>query len=189
MGIAVDPTYPLYPVCAVLAAVMLLLVLLTSFIRQNWNLGIAFLCFWLFLDNITLAVNAVIWSDNYDVKLIVYCDIGDLVHRFSPSSTHSKTCTAVSHLQLLCYIVRPITTLLVTRRLYLIARLQSVELPSKKAVSPILGLLRTPASELIAPSFQRRWNLFAEWSLGLVVPVLVAGPICKSMGALRPCPC
>ena len=146
MGIAVDPTYPLYPVCAVLAAVMLLLVLLTSFIRQNWNLGIAFLCFWLFLDNITLAVNAVIWSDNYEVKLIVYCDIGELVHRFSSSSTHSCTCTAVSHLQLLCYIVRPITTLLVTRRLYLIARLQSVQLPSKKAVSHYLGV--TPYSAL-----------------------------------------
>ncbi|KZV65349.1 fungal pheromone STE3G-protein-coupled receptor, partial [Peniophora sp. CONT] len=129
-----DPTYPLYPVAALLAAVMLLLVLLTNLIRQSWNLGIAFLCFWLFLDNIALAVNAIIWSDNYDVKLYAYCDI-------------------VSHLQLLCYIVRPITTLLVTRRLYLIARLQSVELPSKSA---------------------RRRNLFIEWTLGLVVPVLVA---------------
>lgn len=77
MGVAVDPTYPLYPVAASIAAAMLFLVLLTSLIRQSWNLGVAFLCFWLFLDNITLAANAIIWSDNYDVKLYVYCDIGE----------------------------------------------------------------------------------------------------------------
>ena len=76
MRFAVDPTYPLYPVCAVLAAVVLLLVLLTNFIRQNWNLGIAFLCFWLFLESIADGVNSIIWFDNSDIKHYVYCDIG-----------------------------------------------------------------------------------------------------------------
>ena len=72
---AVDPTYPLYPIASILSAVLLLFVLLTSFIRQNWNLGVAFLCFWLFLENLTAGINAVIWSDNADVKLYVYCDM------------------------------------------------------------------------------------------------------------------
>ena len=73
---AADPTYPLYPVASILASVMLLLVLLTSFVRQSWNLGVAFLSFWLFWENLAQAINAIIWSDNADVKLYVYCDIG-----------------------------------------------------------------------------------------------------------------
>lgn len=73
---AVDPTYPLYPITCILASAMLLLVLTTSFVRQSWNLGVAFLCFWLFFELVTGAVNAIVWSDNADMKLYVYCDIG-----------------------------------------------------------------------------------------------------------------
>ena len=73
---AADPTYPLYPTACILAAVMLLLVLFTSLVRQSWNLGVAFLCFWLFFENLTSGINAIIWSDNDDIKLYIYCDIG-----------------------------------------------------------------------------------------------------------------
>ncbi|KZV59166.1 fungal pheromone STE3G-protein-coupled receptor [Peniophora sp. CONT] len=111
---AADPTYPLYPIACILAAAMLLLVLLTSFARQNWNLGVTFLCFWLFFENLTQAVNAFIWSNNAQIKLYIYCDI-------------------VSHLDLITYVVKPMATLIITRRLYLIASLQSVDLPSKAA--------------------------------------------------------
>ena len=72
---AADPTYPLYPIFSIISAVMLLLVLLSSFIRHNWNLGVAFLCVWLLVDNIANAANAIIWFDNADIKLYVYCDI------------------------------------------------------------------------------------------------------------------
>ena len=73
---AVDPTFPLYPIACFLASFMLLLVLLTSFIRQSWNFGVAILCFWLFLENFTYGINAIVWSDNADVRLYVYFDIG-----------------------------------------------------------------------------------------------------------------
>ena len=73
---AVDPSYPLFPIASFLAAMMLLLVLATSLARHTWNLGVSFLCFWFFLGNLKSAVNAIIWSDNADVKLLVYCDIG-----------------------------------------------------------------------------------------------------------------
>ena len=73
---AVDPTYPLYPIASFLASLMLLLVLLTSFVRQSWNFGVALLCFWLFFENLTNGINAILWSDNFDIKLNVYCDIG-----------------------------------------------------------------------------------------------------------------
>ncbi|KZV68508.1 STE3-domain-containing protein [Peniophora sp. CONT] len=132
-----DPTYPLYPIACILAAVGLLLVLLTSFVRQSWNLGVTFLSFWLFIENLFDAVNAIIWSDNADIKHYVYCDI-------------------TSHQQIITYVVKPMATLIITRRLYLIASLQSVELPTGSA---------------------RRWNTVAEWTLGLVIPLLVAGPV------------
>ena len=73
---ALDPTYPLYPIACFVAAIMLFLVLLTSFVRQRWNFGVASLCFWLLLELLSLAINSIIWSDNADIKLYVYCDIG-----------------------------------------------------------------------------------------------------------------
>lgn len=73
---AVDPTYPLAPISKFLSVAMLLLVLLTSLVRQNWNLGVTFLSLWLLVESIVFGVNAIIWSDNTDVRLWVYCDIG-----------------------------------------------------------------------------------------------------------------
>lgn len=73
---AVDPTYPLRPMACILAAAMLLSVLINNFVRRNWNLGVTFLCIWLFFDNIVRAMNSIIWSDNADIKHYVYCDIG-----------------------------------------------------------------------------------------------------------------
>ncbi|VDB95527.1 unnamed protein product [Peniophora sp. CBMAI 1063] len=135
--VAADPTYPLYPIACFLASAMLLLVLLTSFIRQNWNLGVAFLCFWLFFENLAGGVDDIIWSDNADIKLYVYCDI-------------------VSHLGIITSVVKPMATLIITRRLYLITSMRSVEPPTKVA---------------------RRRDLAIEWALGLGIPLLVAGPL------------
>ena len=43
-------------------------------------------------------------------------------------------CAIVTHLSLITYIVKPMATLIITRRLYLIASLQSVELPTAAEV-------------------------------------------------------
>ncbi|KZV65972.1 fungal pheromone STE3G-protein-coupled receptor [Peniophora sp. CONT] len=147
MPAKVDPTYPLYPIASILAAAMLLLVLLTSFIRQSWNLGVAFLCFWLFFENLTNGINAVIWSDNADIKLYVYCDI-------------------VTHLEVITSVVKPMATLIITRRLYLITSERSVELCGKTTAL-------------------RRRNTMIEWTLGLVIPVIVAGPFYYVIQQLR----
>ena len=72
---AVDPTYPLYPVACFLSSAMLLSVLLTSFIRQSWNLGVTFLCGWLLLYNLINAVDYIVWSDNDNIKLYFWCDV------------------------------------------------------------------------------------------------------------------
>ena len=133
---AVDPTYPLLPVTSFIAATLLLTLLITGFARQSWNLGVAFLCFWLSLENLTYGVNAVLWSDNAEVKLYVYCDIGASSRPCLESSRFTQS-RAVSHLQLVTYVVRPMATLLITRRLYLIASLQSLDLPSAASVRTV----------------------------------------------------
>ncbi|KZV66393.1 STE3-domain-containing protein [Peniophora sp. CONT] len=137
MAVAADPTYPLYSIACILASAMMLLVLLTSFIRQSWNLGVAFLCVALILENLAGGVDAIVWVDNADIKLFVYCDI-------------------VSHLALVTGVVKPMATLIITRRLYLITSLQSVELPSRAA---------------------KIRDLVIEWTLGVLIPLLVAGPL------------
>ncbi|KAI0027423.1 pheromone A receptor-domain-containing protein [Vararia minispora EC-137] len=73
---AADPTYPLFPIFATTSAAPLLLVLTTSFVRQSWNLGVLFLCSWLFWELLTLAINAIVWADDAGVRLYIYCDIG-----------------------------------------------------------------------------------------------------------------
>ena len=133
---AVDPTYPFYPIASFLASVMLLLVLLTSFVRQSWNFGVALLCFWLFFENLTNGISAIVWSDNFEIKLDVYCDIGSyMLSTPVPSAIQFRSRQrTVSRLDLVTYIVKPMATLIITRRLYTITRLQSVELPSKAEV-------------------------------------------------------
>ncbi|VDB86999.1 unnamed protein product [Peniophora sp. CBMAI 1063] len=130
---AVDPTYPLYPIASLLASVMLLLVLLTSFVRQSWNLGVALLCFWLFWQNLAQGINTIIWHDNADIKLYVYCDI-------------------VSHMQMIASVVKSMATLIITRRLYMITSLRSIEPPTTAKMN-------------------------CKWILGLGIPLLVAWPL------------
>ncbi|VDB96275.1 unnamed protein product [Peniophora sp. CBMAI 1063] len=134
---AADPSYPLYPIVSIIAGVLLLLLILTSLVRQNWNLGVAFLCFWLLIENVTAGANAIIWADNADIKHVVYCDI-------------------VSHIELLTFVVKPMATLIITRRVYLITEMQSFEQTGK---------------------YLRYKDRLIEWTLGLFIPVLVAGPI------------
>jgi hypothetical protein len=130
---AADPTYPLYPVFCIVCAALMLLVLTTNFIRQSWNVGLTFLCFWLFWELLTFGIDAVVWSDNADIKLYVYCDIGgQRASEHLPSTEH--IIYPVSHLQLFASIVKPACTLIITRRLYKLASLRSLEALSRKAV-------------------------------------------------------
>jgi hypothetical protein len=77
-SMAVDPTYPLYSVFSIICAALMLLVLMTSFIRNSWNLGVSFLCFWIFWELLFAGIDSVIWSNNAEIKFLVYCDIGAL---------------------------------------------------------------------------------------------------------------
>ena len=124
---AVDPTYPLLPAATLLSAVMVALVLLTSVVRQNWNLGVIFLCSWLFIETLVNSVNFILWSDNGYIKLFVYCDIGVLHLPVPALSYQVLTChPTVSHLQIFTFIVKPACTLIITRQLYKITSMHAV---------------------------------------------------------------
>ncbi|KZV64282.1 STE3-domain-containing protein [Peniophora sp. CONT] len=142
---ATDPTYPLLPVMCIAASVLLLTMSLNSLVRQNWNTGVAFLCFWLLVDNVIYAVDTIAWSDNSTIKFYIYCDIA-------------------THLRFISSVAQPMATFLITRRLFLIASLRSVEPASKKA---------------------RRWNMAIEWVLGFVVPLVAGGPVYYVVQGLR----
>ena len=122
---AVDPTYPLYPIARFISIIMLLLVLLTSFVRQRWNFGVASICFWLFLENLSSAISAITWSDNNDVRFYTYCDIGALLLISERSSL--TLITAVSRLQVIAIVVKPMATFIITRQLYLIVNVQTIQ--------------------------------------------------------------
>ena len=139
---AVDPTYPLYPIASFLASFMLLLVLLTSFIRTSWNFGVALLCFCLFFENLTDGIGAIVWSDNFDIKLVVYCDIGMCMLAAPMLSTiqFSSRQRTVSHLQMISFIVKPMATLIITRRLHMIVSLRSVDFTGRVAVRQLISI-------------------------------------------------
>ncbi|KAJ7209833.1 pheromone A receptor-domain-containing protein [Mycena rebaudengoi] len=130
---AVDPSYPLYPILCIGSAFFMFLILTHSFIRQTWNLAVTFLCIGLFLDNLTHGINAVVWRDNADIKAHVYCDI-------------------VSRLQFFMNFLPSITSLLITRKLYIVSTMRDVNAPSCKV---------------------KLFDLVIEWGWGLGYPLFM----------------
>ncbi|KAI0033475.1 GPCR fungal pheromone mating factor [Vararia minispora EC-137] len=127
---AIDPTYPLFPIVALISCVMLLHVLGTGLVRQSWNFGVMALCFGLFWLNLTFAVSHIVWAHSADLKAYVYCDIA-------------------THIQIFVAILRPASTLIITRRLYLILAEGGLHPPSRREVGQLAFLaisLTTPLS-------------------------------------------
>ena len=81
---AVDPTFPLYPIAAIISSVSVLLLFAMHIVYRPWTFGIVSLCFWLFWENLASGMNHIIWSDNSDVKAHLYCYVG----MYSIPSTH-----------------------------------------------------------------------------------------------------
>ncbi|KAI0316922.1 GPCR fungal pheromone mating factor [Amylostereum chailletii] len=109
-----DPAYPLVPVANVLAAVLVLLSLITAGLRQAWNAGVVVLALWTFLGAIRASVDAVIWRDNFNNVTPVWCDIS-------------------SHMSIALSIAIPACSFVITRRLHKIISLRGVDLRSQRA--------------------------------------------------------
>ncbi|VDB87629.1 unnamed protein product [Peniophora sp. CBMAI 1063] len=111
---AADPTYPFLPLMCILASVLMLCMLLNGFVRQKWNNGVAFLCFWIMVDNVIYAINTIVWADNFELKLYIYCDIASRLHLAS-------------------FVGEPAATFIIIRRLSSIASLRVIEPLDKEA--------------------------------------------------------
>jgi len=70
-----DSTYPLYPIASIMCSVALTLLLATQYIRQSWNIALLLLCVYLIVGNLCYGINTIVWARDWDVKLLVYCDI------------------------------------------------------------------------------------------------------------------
>ncbi|KAI0031635.1 GPCR fungal pheromone mating factor [Vararia minispora EC-137] len=110
---AADPSYPLLPVASIACSALLLLVLISRTILQSWNLGVTILSFFLFLHTLIVGIDTIVWSDDYEVKHVLYCDITTRVKMFAT-------------------LVRPACSLLITRRLSKIVSARSVTSASER---------------------------------------------------------
>ena len=68
------PGYPAIPVTAFISSALLLLVLITSLERRSWNFGLTMLCFCVFIENFFGAIETVVWRNDAEIRLLVFCD-------------------------------------------------------------------------------------------------------------------
>jgi hypothetical protein len=171
---ATDPTYPLFPVCCIVCSALILLLLTTSLVRQPWNLGVFFRCVWLFLELLTYGVDTVIWSNNADIKLYVYCDIGefDCPHSALPNRTvHSIPSSSV-------YLHRQAGL----HSDYHPTPVQGCIAALRRGTHPQGGKKPLLSARIVVfTSFQRRCDLAVELCLGAGFPAFVTGVLCKRL--------
>ncbi|KAI8993120.1 hypothetical protein BD414DRAFT_582157 [Trametes punicea] len=104
-GAPSDPTYPAFPVLAILGAVMVLVPLPWHF--EAWNAGTCLFMIWTSIACFNLAINAMVWNNNVINSAPVWCDIS------------SRIIVAVG-------VAIPAASLCIQRRLYNIATIKSV---------------------------------------------------------------
>lgn len=72
-----DPTFPLVPIVNMLSIPFVLIPLCTS-IRQRQNVGVVMYATWVCIRCLTVGVNTIVWRDDFDVRIPVWCDISEL---------------------------------------------------------------------------------------------------------------
>ncbi|KAI0316926.1 pheromone A receptor-domain-containing protein [Amylostereum chailletii] len=128
-----DPTYPAVPVANFSATILTFLTLLVSSWGHSWNVGTQLLGLWVVLESAITGAEAIVWSGTSDNLSPLWCDIS-------------------SHLALASNIGVPACSLIITRRLYHIARMRTVEYPSRR---------------------EKLRSLLSDLALGLGVPAVV----------------
>ncbi|KAF5329272.1 hypothetical protein D9619_009301 [Psilocybe cf. subviscida] len=68
-----DPTYPLFPICAFLSFVIVLIPL--PWHLQSWNSGTCLFMFWVGASALNFFINSIIWRDNILDSAPIWCDI------------------------------------------------------------------------------------------------------------------
>ncbi|KAI0308728.1 GPCR fungal pheromone mating factor, partial [Amylostereum chailletii] len=103
---------------------------------QSWNTGVCVSALWGLVTALMTGVNTIVWADNMSVTVSpIWCDIA-------------------SHIQVGSDIGVPVSSLIITRRLYKIVEIRSVDPPTGR---------------------EKRNELLVNWFLGLGFPVIVMG--------------
>lgn len=71
-----DSTYPLVPLANLLACVLVLASMSKSMF-QTWNVGVCSFAIWVLITGFTIAVDAIVWADDFENSAPVWCDIGE----------------------------------------------------------------------------------------------------------------
>lgn len=129
-----DPTYPLVPIANFIACALVVIPLI-HLVTRSWNTGVYVFALWTFLSSLSYAVNTIVWADDDTDRAPVWCDICKRAVQML-EYRRRLTCRLIkaSHLQILVNIGRPACSLIITRRLYKITRLQDAII-SKRQVS------------------------------------------------------
>ena len=94
--------YPLMPIVGILASVVNILTIATSF-HQTWNIGLYLISTWLFIDNFLRGIEGIAWHGASGIKAPVWCDICTFINTYTSHvlfSTKRYQQQAVSALRL-----------------------------------------------------------------------------------------
>lgn len=69
-----DPTYPLVPIANFIACALAVIPLF-HMVNRSWNTGVFVFALWLVLENLSTAINTIVWSDDAKDRAPVWCDI------------------------------------------------------------------------------------------------------------------
>ncbi|KAF7296742.1 Pheromone receptor [Mycena indigotica] len=143
----IDPTYPLFPVCACLGLVFVLVPL--PWHLHAWNSGTCFYIMWSSLACLNQLVNSLLWADDVLNKAPVWCDI-------------SIRITMASSVGI------PAASLCINRRLYQIASVKAVSItPAEKRRAILVDTLICVLFPLVYLALQyivqgHRFNLYEQ---------------------------
>lgn len=118
-----NPTYPLVPIANFIGCTIVSISLLNMATR-TCNTGVYIFSFWVFLLNLSCVVNTIIWANDAKDTAPVWCDLCTFVLALTVSQTAECTFLKASHIGILAGTGIPACSLITTRRLYKITRLQ-----------------------------------------------------------------
>ncbi|KAF7300917.1 Pheromone receptor [Mycena kentingensis (nom. inval.)] len=142
-----DLTYPLFPICAFLGFVLVLIPL--PWHLHAWNSGTCFYIMWSALACLNQFVNSVVWANDMVNRAPIWCDIS-------------------SRIMLGGSVGIPAASLCINRRLYQIARVQAVSItPAEKRRAILIDTLICVVFPLVYVALQyvvqgHRFNIYEQ---------------------------
>ena len=87
--------YPLAPIGSFFGIIMSVVPVASHLGFHSWNVGIWMYAFWIGTMNIANFVDTIVWRDNVNIVIPVWCDIGE-VTSLSHYAMHTHSLAALS---------------------------------------------------------------------------------------------